>query len=195
MEDRLRTIKFLLDGLEDVQRWALVGAVAMHAWIPPRQTNDVDFMAYCGDLDASKRAMQMMEFRLAELGWSQARYTKEDVCLDWRLRTTVEVKLLGEPRQKHFDVMFVHQPFQHQVLESARVIRVFGDVELPVAGPEGLVVLKLTSGRGEAQDRIDAERLLAEAQLDTRLLARLVTAAGVQEKFNTVAKKAGWQQG
>ncbi|MBI3812316.1 MAG: hypothetical protein HY283_08955, partial [Nitrospirae bacterium] len=66
-------------------------------------------------------------------------------------------------------------------------------LRFPVAGPEGIVVLKLMAGR--KQDLIDVERILAEADLDKELLLRLAREAMVKQPLMQAAKRAGWSGG
>lgn len=182
METTLRIIKNVLDHAPGVKGYALIGAMAMGAWVRGRATMDLDILV--GTSKRPKSAIDHVRLKLTARGWSVAQYSHEHETIPHRIRTQT-------PKGFMADLIFAHAPIHHRIIDSSQPTSVGKRLRFPVAGPEGIIVLKLIAGR--RQDLIDVERLLTEAKLDKTLLFSLAKEAGTEPLLKRAAKQAGWQ--
>ena len=181
MEATLRDIKTVLDGAAGIQGYALIGAFAMGAWVSPRTTMDLDVL-----VSVFRRPGQVMGAVRSDLisrEWLVALYSGEHPNIPHRLRAQ-------SPRGVAVDLIFGLSAIHKRIVRESDTVKIGKRLRFPIAGPEAIVVLKLIAGR--RQDLIDAERLLAEAELDEVFLFSLARQAKVEKDVRRVARRAGW---
>lgn len=181
METTLRVIKALLDHTPGVKGYTLIGGMAIGAWIIPRKTMDLDILVYT--LRRSHSIVDEIRSRLYARGWSVAAYSHEHPSIPHRLRAMTQKGLM-------VDLIFAPFSLHKEIVEGSETVSIGKRLRFPVAGPEAIIVLKLIAGR--RQDLLDTERLLAEAEIDEKLLHRLAGKAKVEKDLLRTAKRAGW---
>ncbi|MCG5051752.1 MAG: nucleotidyltransferase family protein [Myxococcales bacterium] len=124
--------------------YALVGGLAVAVWGAPRATKDIDLLIRPESLAGAKSV-------LAQVG-----YTLEAGLMDFSDGMT----MARVNKVKDGDLMTVDLLFVNENLREAwegRATRMFGDVPLVVVSREGLLQMKMQSGR--PQDRMDVIKL------------------------------------
>jgi len=184
METTLRVVKTVLDHAQGIKGYTLIGAMAMGAWIAPRATMDVDVLVHVPK--RSHRIVDHVRSSLISRGWSVALYSHEQKSIPYRLRAQT-------PKGLMIDLIFAPLAIHKRIVEHSQIAPIGKRLRFPVAGPEGIAVLKLMAGR--KQDLIDVERILAEAELDDALLLNFAREAKVKQPLMRAAKRAGWSGG
>ncbi len=140
-------------------RHAVVGGVAAAAYMPARQTDDIDIAVIAGDLPAA-------EALLRDHGWTFVRG------LD-----LVEGTVWHDPDGNELDLISLQEPWAEEALEAAGKNRVAG---LPTMPLPYLALMKLKAGR--LTDMGDLSRMLGLAkEADRRRTRELVAKFGGAE--------------
>lgn len=177
METTLRDIKALLDRTPGITGYALIGAVAMGAWIAPRVSMDVDVVAHT--TARLRDTATLIGAALMARGWSVATYDREHPFVPLRVHAQAPTGIV-------VDVVVTDRPLHQQMIKRSEVMPVGKRLRFPVAGPEAIIVLKLIAGR--TQDLVDVERLLTEAEVDGALLRRLARRAKVERQLKRMPR-------
>lgn len=138
----LEALASLLDRLGI--RWMLIGALAANRYrITTRLTQDVDLL-------------------LADAGPGLATLERELSASGWSLRRVLPAGEILRLRHAEFgaaDLIVAGTEYEQGALARARLERLSAELEVRVATPEDVIVLKLIAGR--AQDVADIEAILA----------------------------------
>lgn len=126
--------------------YAIIGGCARNAYAEPRATKDVDLVA-----DASPEGYERLRAALAARGFQRAS------AVDHGPEPVPDAVFYRDAIGRRIDVLFAHTTFERDALASARPLAVAG-AEVPVVGPEMLVVYKLIAGR--TQDVADVEAVV-----------------------------------
>lgn len=145
-------------------RWALVGGMAVSAYVEPRTTRDVDVMiGVAGDREAERIVLALRGRGYRELPGEPFL----ESAATGRL-ATVRLLVPGESEQDESaviaDLLFATSGVEPEVVAGARPLEVVAGLVVPVISPGHLLAVKLHAGR--ARDLEDA-----------RGLARVVSAA------------------
>lgn len=127
--------------------WMIIGGVAVIAHGVRRLTTDIDATVR-GDATSPERL-------LAELAKTDIRPRIDDALAFAKANLVLLVR--HEPTGVDLDVSLAWSAFEHAALEARRTAR-FGRVDVPMATPTDLVVLKTLAGR--PKDLEDVEALL-----------------------------------
>lgn len=106
-------------------------------------------------------------------------------------RSSLVLLLRDRKSGVHIDLSFAWSPFEHEALAQSELRRI-GDVELPVARTEDLVIYKVVAGR--PHDMKDAETLLllypevdrARIEAHTRALAEMAETPEMVERLRAL---------
>ena len=134
--------------LRDLVRWldgeglsaAVIGGVAASTHGRPRMTRDVDLLAL-----VDEGHWQDFISKSEEYGFE----TRRDDAVEFAYRTRV-VLLRHRATGIDLDVTLAGLPFEREVVERAARLSV-GGIEVPLATPEDLVILKAVARRPRAQ--------------------------------------------
>jgi hypothetical protein len=163
--------------------YMLIGGLAMAAWAMPRATLDVDLTLWLpedGFLPTVTALAKRYVPRVADPG-------------EFAVRT--RVLPVESSNGARIDFLFAAFPFERAMIERA-VRRSLGDVTIPVASLEDLVLLKLPSSR--QKDAADVELILAThgADLDWRYLSGIAAElAGTLEQPDMLGPLRPWLVG
>ena len=150
--DVLAHVAELLDDLG--YNWALVGGLAVSAYVEPRFTRDIDIAVSVCDDDGAEDVVR---------SWQDAGFSISDVIeQDATSRlATVRSHLPGEEHGVVVDLIFASSGIEPELAARARRLELAEDLQIPVARPGHLVALKLLAVDEQArpQDRIDLEQL------------------------------------
>ena len=165
--DALATLASLLDRLGI--RWMLIGAIAANRYrITTRLTQDIDLLL--GDMSAG---LASLERALADAGWSLRRALPGG-----------EILRLRHPELGAADLIVAGTDYERTALARAREERL-GALNVRIAAPEDVIVLKLIAGR--AQDVADIEAIFAaKPRLDEAYIEEWVEFWGVSELWRRV---------
>jgi hypothetical protein len=174
----LRAIVRALDALD--APYAVVGGIALMAWVPPRATTDVDVVVAVTDADAPHLA-RLLARKLDGVASAKPIRFKDG--------TSVQRILLPRPEgEVLLDLLLAAEGYLAQVLaRRVRAPHLAGAV--PVATAEDLLLMKLIAWR--PKDIGDAHQLAAVKDLDwtyVRANARRLRVAG---RLARVAPRSG----
>jgi hypothetical protein len=180
MEKTLKKIINILEKTEGIKAYALIGGLALGGWISPRATKDIDILVDLSNTNYSVIEKGIFK-RLRDAGFKGSLETgghEDDIkfCIK-------SVSSEGIP----VDIIFVDKKWEGEIVEGGMSVEVLKDIFLPVARPEGLIVLKLKAG--SFQDVADASRLLIEAEYDLQELLSLAKRAKVDKRLERIMKK------
>lgn len=149
----LETLNAVVRTLGDLDaEYMLVGGVALAAWARPRATTDIDVVIAVSEADVA--AVGKLLARRAGGLSSMRPFTFRD-------GTTLQRVILQRPEgEVTVDLIIAREPLLAEAIRR-RVRRPLGELDVYVATPEDLVLMKLVAGR--PQDLVDV-RSLAEAQ-------------------------------
>ena len=166
--DALAALASLLDRLGI--RWMLIGAIAANRYrITTRLTQDIDLLL--GDMSGG---LASLERALADAGWSLRRALPGG-----------EIMRLRHPELGAADLIVAGTDYERTALARAREERLGDALQVRIAAPEDVIVLKLIAGR--AQDVADIEAILAaKTRLDDAYLEEWVEFWGVSELWRRV---------
>lgn len=142
--------------------YAVIGGYAVAAWGEVRATRDIELLCRPTDLEAVQAALRGahldFEHRVGDLSDPIAHVIR------------VRVEPAGEPYE--VDLIAGIEGAPPGIFERLRMVRV-DDLEIPVASPEDVIILKLLGG--SARDLEDARSVLRVQgeKLDLALLRRL----------------------
>jgi len=115
--------------------YAIIGGYAVAAWGELRATHDVDFLCGVQDLAVLKPALKgsgyVLEHRTGD---------SEDPISD-----VIRIEVGSEESPYEIDVIAGIRGAPPGLLQRARVVR-FAEVDLKIAGPEDMIILKLLGG-------------------------------------------------
>ncbi|MBI3753070.1 MAG: hypothetical protein HY266_03360 [Deltaproteobacteria bacterium] len=182
MEKTIRKIIGILDKDKHINAYALIGGLAVSGWVTPRATKDIDLMV---DLDkADRRAIENGLLKiLTDSGFQGSLKTgapEDDIKFCLKVVSGEGVSV---------DIIFAGRKWESEIVRSGARARIFKGVILPVARPEGLILLKLKAG--SFQDIADASKLLMEAEYDRQALLSLAKRARVDKKLARLMKSLG----
>ncbi|MDY7095032.1 MAG: nucleotidyl transferase AbiEii/AbiGii toxin family protein [Acidobacteriota bacterium] len=146
--------------------WALVGGLAIAAYIDPRTTRDVDVViAIDGDAQAEDlaRTLEARGYQFKEDGVLEHRDTGRMMAL----------RLIAPGRLGDLvlvDLMFASSGIEPEIAGSAEAMEIFPGIPVPVARKGHLIALKVLASR--PQDEVDAKALLATVTASDLDLAR-----------------------
>lgn len=122
-------------------RYCLIGGIAAGYWGEPRFTQDMDFaiVSRTGSLESLTKILKSAGFRVQNKGDSQIQ-VKGQQDLDFQA-----------------DFILAELDYQDWVVQRAVSVAIF-DVEVPIASPEDLIILKLIANR--RRDLLDVENIL-----------------------------------
>ncbi|MBI5044234.1 MAG: nucleotidyl transferase AbiEii/AbiGii toxin family protein [Nitrospirae bacterium] len=180
MEKTLKKIISILEKTEGIKAYALIGGLALGGWVSPRATKDIDLLVDLSNTSHSAIEKGLFK-RLQDSGFKGSLETggpEDDIkfCIK-------SVSSEGIP----VDIIFVDKKWEGEIVEGGISVEVLKDISLPVARPEGLIVLKLKAG--SFQDVADASRLLIEAEYDLQKLLSLAKRAKVDKRLERIMKK------
>jgi hypothetical protein len=134
-------------------RYCLIGGIAAGYWGEPRFTQDMDFtiVSRDGSLGSLEKILKKAGYRIQNKGASQIQ-VKGQQDLDFQA-----------------DFILAEMDYQDWVVQRAIPISIF-DIEVPIATPEDLIILKLIANR--RRDLLDIEGILKRCllTLDTKYL-------------------------
>ncbi len=159
----IQTLRLIVRRLDEIDaRYAIVGGLALMAWLPPRATTDIDAAVEVGEQDLADLA-RLLARKLD--GAASARPIR------FRSGAMVQRVLLQRPEgEVILDLMPAAEGYLAQVL--ARSVRApLAAGEIHVATAEDLLLMKLQAWR--AKDIGDAHQLAELSDLDWRYLRRM----------------------
>ncbi|MBI5481759.1 MAG: nucleotidyl transferase AbiEii/AbiGii toxin family protein [Deltaproteobacteria bacterium] len=158
----LATLREVLRALDDLAAPSmLVGGVALAAWAPPRATVDLDLAisVKAADLPA------VGAFIGRRVGGLSSMHP-----VRFRDGTTLQRVVVQRPEgEVTVDLVLAEGAFLEAAMRR-RVRQAVGDLDLSVATPEDLVVMKLRAGR--RQDLVDIRSLAEARRLDRGYVRR-----------------------
>jgi predicted nucleotidyltransferase len=177
----LRDILNLFDQLlrQNGISYAVIGGYAVAAWGELRATRDLDLLCRTKDLESLKSAL-----RKANLDFEHRTGDAEDPIADV---IRIEVGPPGSPYE--VDLLAGIRGIPEGIFERSRGVQI-DDLEVPVASPEDMIVLKLLGG--SARDLEDARGILRmqQGKLDLLLLGRLCPES-LGENLEALLQSAG----
>jgi predicted nucleotidyltransferase len=180
-------VAILSDAPDIGASFALIGGLAVSAWVEPRTTRDVDVAVSVDDDEMAERVV----FQLQQRGYV--------------VQTVIEQRVLGRlatarfrpPRSREqgalVDLLFASSGVEREVVAGARLIEVVRGVTAPVARIGHLIALKVLARDDDTrpQDAVDLAALMRRAtpgDLHEALqLARRIEALGTHRGRNLVA--------
>ncbi len=129
-------------------RGMLIGGIAAIARGVPRATRDVDFTVSGGHTTIAQTIEVLAEFGLAPRIPDAERFAEANQVL----------MLKHEPTGVEVDLSIAWLSFEEEAIASAELMNL-GEVRVPVARPEDLIIYKTVAWR--PQDQQDVERLIA----------------------------------
>jgi len=140
----------------DGRPWALVGGLAVSAFVEPRFTRDIDLAVA---IDRDEAAEQVVR-RLQEQGYAVAMVLEQ--AAQGRLATVRLVPPGGSATGVVIDLMFASSGIEAEICRDAEDLEVFAGLLVPVCRPGHLLAMKLLSrdDRSRPQDAIDLHALL-----------------------------------
>lgn len=150
--DTLGEVADLLEKFE--QSWALVGGLAVSAYVEPRFTRDIDIVvSVTGDSEAEEIVR-----RWRTSGFEISSVVEQD---ETNRLATIRSQRPGAEHGVVVDLIFASSGIEPEIADGARSLELVSDLEVPVARPGHLVALKLLASDAEQrpQDRIDLEEL------------------------------------
>ena len=156
-----------------IENFALIGGLALSAWIEPRATKDIDFLIKISTpLDEGVTGFK----RAIKDRFKEDVLEIKDIMNNmWVLRLEMNFRI---------DFLITLLKWQDDLVDLSEMETVFG-IETPVATPEALIVLKLKAWG--LQDRVDIVQLYPFA--DKNLLSELAKRARVDRKLKKLLKE------
>jgi hypothetical protein len=157
IESFRKTIAFFDDIKKEglITDYALIGGLALSAWIRPRTTRDVDLVVTVSKKMTWKDIASFIETRL----------NKKVIIQKGTRRTTIQEKLSFMVGQIEVDVISTKGfELAAEAIENAASAGVF-DKSVKVVSPEYLILLKLLPL--SSQDEIDIRKLMKKADLNS----------------------------
>lgn len=165
MDDSLDRLRLPLTALmrwfkEARLRAAIIGGVAASLRGKPRLTKDIDVVVLGADPEALIRSSAPFDF-----------FPRMNDALEFA-RDTRMLLLHHKPGSIDVDISLGGLPFEDEIIERSTWIDL-GGLEVLVASPEDLVIMKAVAGRG--RDVVDIENLIeANPDLDVERIRRWV---------------------
>jgi hypothetical protein len=136
-----------------IKDYAIIGGLALSAWIKPRATRDIDLIVSCSADFENGDLKYLVESRLGKTTVSHI------------MKKNEPIKEMFSFTENHLEVDIIAAqgfPLAEEAIEKAVTIEALGQT-IKVATPEYLIALKLIPF--EDQDRLDIRRLLEVADL------------------------------
>lgn len=158
-----------------IKDYALIGGLALSAWVEPRTTKDIDLIVVISPEITWKDISSLIETRLH----------KKVAVQKGSRKTTIQEKLSFMEGQMEVDVIS-SKGFELalEAVEKAVPTRIFGKI-VKVATPEFLILLKLLPF--SMQDQIDIISLMKQA--DLKGLKLLADKHSLQPKLESIMNK------
>ena len=159
---------------------ALLGGLAVSAWVEPRFTRDVDLAV---SVDADNTAVQLV-YLLRQRGYEIQGTVEQEAT--GRLSTARLIPPGEKPGQNVVDLLFSSSGIEPEIVRAARKLDIGADEPVPVARPGHLVALKLLSfhPRNRPKDGLDLQALREVLDRDEIQLARDACALIVQRGYH-----------
>lgn len=181
MEKTLKEIIRIIEKVEGLKAYALIGGLAVGGWITPRATKDIDILA-----DLNKTDRHSVESLMGKLKDSGFKVSLEIGGPDDDIKFCIKaVSREGVP----VDIIFAGRKWEAEIAEDGLEIEILKGISIPVVKPEGLIVLKLRAG--SFQDVADVSKLLTESEYDFQKLLALAKRARVDKKLLRLAERLG----
>jgi hypothetical protein len=148
-------------------QYALIGGMAVNAWVVPRFTADIDFV-----VEAEPVAVRAAEERLLSAGFRYLR--RQDA---GGASGPDFIRMQQDATGAVIDLQAAKTPFQTAIVARA----VLDPSGVRIATPEDLIVLKLIAGR--SRDQRDLAELLALSGLDWRYIEREAMVWGLGDRL------------
>lgn len=167
------------------KRYALIGGIAVILQGHQRATRDVDATVWDIDSDLQTFVQNLgqggFHFRMPD-GYAFAKVNR--------------VLLLSTSEGIDFDVSMGFLPFELAMIEGADHLKVSENLELPVAKPEALVIMKVIAGR--PRDIEDARSLMAlfpeialqDIRATLEEFAEVLESPEIVKRFENLVKEA-----
>ena len=174
LEDFRRVLKFFntLKEESSISDYAIIGGLALSAWIAPRTTQDIDLVVTASPGLKSKDLAYLVETRLRKKTHQP------------KMKANYAIKEMFSFTEDHLgvDVIFT-AGFQlaEEAIREAASIEVVGE-PVKLATPEYLIALKLVSF--DDKDKLDIKNLLAVADLAT--VKAIAAKHGLSESLATI---------
>lgn len=182
MEKTIKELIRILKKNKDINAYALIGGLAVGGWITPRATKDIDLMVDLSGTGSSFIENGLLK-DLTDAGFKgslKIGAPEDDIKLCIQVISTEGVPV---------DIIIAGRKWEDEIIQDSISIQVLKGVSIPVAKPEGLIVLKLRAG--SFQDITDASKLLAEAEYNRQKLLALAKRARVKKKLLRLMKSLG----
>lgn len=159
---------------------ALLGGLAVSAWVEPRFTRDVDLAVSVDTDDTAVHVIYMLRQRGYEV---QATVEQEAT---GRLSTARMIPPGEKPGRNVVDLLFSSSGIEPEIVRAARKLDIGAVEPVPVARPGHLIALKLLSfhPKDRPKDGLDLEALRAALNADEIRLAREACALIVQRGYH-----------
>lgn len=168
---------FKRDGL--IQGYALIGGMAVATRGFPRATKDLDFLINTSeDIFRAKFAK-----KIRAKGYCVKIYKGD---FSDPLRSLI--RILDKSNNPLVDFILIHRKWQEDIINSAEEISL-GDVSVPIAKAEDLIILKLKAG--SPRDILDAEELIRVISISgrfdkSRIFSLAKNAGGIDKKLKEI---------
>lgn len=138
-----------------IKGFTLIGGLAVSAWSPPRATQDIDLLVLLDsdDLNHLVQALNNAGIK-AELR-----------------RGGIDDPVPYLIRADNLDIIIATKNYEAEAIRKSITVG-FAGMDIPVASPEFLIILKLKAGG--PRDLVDVRELLASDLIDHDLLEELV---------------------
>ena len=158
-----------------IKGYALIGGMAVATRGFPRATKDIDFFIAADEGYFRKEVAKKLETK----GYSVEIYKG-----DFNDPLRGLIRILDKDNTSLIDLILAHREWQEEIINFAEEI-ILGDISVPIARAEDLVVLKLKAG--SPRDLLDAEELVKiisfSGRLDKSRLLSLAKKAKVDKKL------------
>lgn len=163
--ENLQTVAEHLDQLG--QNWALIGGLAVSAYVEPRFTRDIDIVVSVADDAEAEEFVR----KWREQGFQICSVVEQEAT---ERLATIRSRGTTDDDQAIVDLMFASSGLEPEIAAEAEVLELAPGVEVPVARLGHLIALKVLSHDDESrpQDAIDLEKLAEIADEDELDAAR-----------------------
>lgn len=175
-------LRDLKGAFQEIRRPAMIiGGLAVVARGVPRLTIDIDATVRGSDASLDKLFEVLQRHRMIQ---------RIPGALDFARHRQV-LLLVHEPTQTPLDVSLAWLPFEEEALERATTVEI-GEVRLPVARAEDLIVYKMVAWRRRDKDDIERLLVLHRTTIDLDRIRRLV--AEFAEALDDPGRSEGFEE-
>ncbi|MBI4753113.1 nucleotidyl transferase AbiEii/AbiGii toxin family protein [Candidatus Desantisbacteria bacterium] len=182
MEKTIKKIIAILEKVEGIKGYALIGGLAIGGWVSPRTTRDVDLLMNFPQLEPRLIEDKLLN-PLKEAGFVSTLQVGD---LEDDIKFCIKsVSPDGIP----VDIILVAKKWEEEIIVDSIPIEILEGVAIPVVKPEGLVILKLKAG--SFQDIADVVKLLIETDYNHEKIITMAKKARVDRKLKILMEKLG----